>query len=140
MGLIMADTGYDAFKGLGNFKGKPLPLRTLSVLYPNLMHVVTLEGKGIKKVADLKGKRVSTGSPGSGTEVKARRVLEAGGIDPDKDIKKDRLGPASGSALADARSTPISGTAAYRRPLSLTFPHRRESRWSSSDTRTLSRR
>lgn len=104
MGLIMADTGYDSFKGLGNFKGKPLPIRTLSVLYPNLMHVVTLEGKGIKKVADLKGKRVSTGSPGSGTEVKARRVLEAGGIDPDKDIKKDRLGAGeSAGALKDGK-------------------------------------
>lgn len=104
IGLIMGDTGYDAFKGLGNFKGKPLPLKTLSVLYPNLMHVVTLDGKGIKKVADLKGKRVSTGAPGSGTEVKALRVLEAGGIDHTKDIKKDRLGAGeSAGALKDGK-------------------------------------
>ena len=104
MGLIMADTGYDAYKGLGNFKGKPLPLRILTVLYPNLMHVVTVDGKGIKKVADLKGKRVSTGAPGSGTEVKALRVLEAGGINPNKDIKKDRLGAGeSGGAMKDGK-------------------------------------
>lgn len=104
MGLIMADTGYDAYKGLGNFKGKPLPLKTLTVLYPNLMHVVTVDGKGIKKVADLKGKRVSTGAPGSGTEVKALRVLEAAGINPNKDIKKDRLGAGeSGGALKDGK-------------------------------------
>jgi len=104
IGLIMGDTGYDAFKGLGNFKGKPLPLKTLTVLYPNLMHVVTLDGKGIKKVADLKGKRVSTGAPGSGTEVKALRVLEAGGINHAKDIKKDRLGAGeSAGALKDGK-------------------------------------
>jgi TRAP transporter TAXI family solute receptor len=104
MGLVMADTGYDAYKGLGNFKGKPVSLRTLTVLYPNLMHVVTVDGKGIKKVADLKGKRVSTGAPGSGTEVKALRVLEAAGINPNKDIKKDRLGAGeSGGAMKDGK-------------------------------------
>jgi TRAP transporter TAXI family solute receptor len=104
LGLIMGDTGYDAFKGLGNFKGRPLPLRTVTVLYPNLMHVVALEGKGIKKVADLKGKRVSTGAPGSGTEVKALRVLEAAGVNHEKDIRKDRLGASeSAGALKDGK-------------------------------------
>jgi TRAP transporter TAXI family solute receptor len=104
LGFVMGDTGYDAFKGMGNFKGKPLPMRTLTVLYPNLMHIVTLEGKGIKKVADFKGKRVSTGAPGSGTEVKGLRVLEAAGLDPDKDIKKDRLGVSeSAGALKDGK-------------------------------------
>ena len=67
---------YDALKGQGNFKSA-LPLRTLCVTYPNIMHVVVAEGSGIKKVADLKGRRVSTGAPGSGTEVKALRTLEA---------------------------------------------------------------
>jgi TRAP transporter TAXI family solute receptor len=104
LGLIMGDTGYAAFKGLGNFKGRPLPMRTVTVLYPNLMHVVALEGKGIKKVADLKGKRVSTGAPGSGTEVKALRVLEAAGVNHEKDIKKDRLGASeSAGALKDGK-------------------------------------
>jgi TRAP transporter TAXI family solute receptor len=104
IGFIMGDTGYDAFKGTGNFKGKPLPMRILSVLYPNLMHVVTVEGKGIKKVVDMKGKRVSTGAPGSGTEVKAFRVLEAAGINHEKDIKKDRLGASeSAGAMKDGK-------------------------------------
>ncbi len=104
LGLIMGDTGYDAFKGTGNFKGRPLPLRTVCVLYPNLMHVVTVDGKGIKKVTDLKGKRVSTGAPGSGTEVKALRVLEAAGVNHEKDIKKDRLGAGeSAGALKDGK-------------------------------------
>ncbi|MCX5819664.1 MAG: TAXI family TRAP transporter solute-binding subunit [Deltaproteobacteria bacterium] len=103
-GLIMSDTGYDAFKGTGHFKGKPLPVRTVTVMYPNLMHVVTLEGKGITKVSDLKGKRISTGAPGSGTEVKALRVLEAAGINVDKDVKRDRLGAGeSGGAMKDGK-------------------------------------
>ena len=104
IGFIMGDTGYDAFKGNGSFKGKALPMRVLTMLYSNHMHVVTVEGKGIKKVADLKGRRVSTGAPGSGTEVKALRVLEAAGINHEKDIKKDRLGASeSAGALKDGK-------------------------------------
>ena len=68
------------------------------------MHVVTIEGTGINKLADLKGKRVSTGSPGSGTEIMALRVLEAAGIDPKKDIKQERLGVAeSVNAIKDRK-------------------------------------
>src|SRR5262249_12771099 len=62
-------------------------------VYPNRMHVVTIDGTGINTLADLKGKRVSTGSPGSATEIMAARALEAIGIDKD-DIKRERLGVA----------------------------------------------
>jgi TRAP transporter TAXI family solute receptor len=55
------------------------------------MQVITVEGTGINKLADLKGKRISTGSPGSGTEVMALRMLEALGIDKDKDVSRERL-------------------------------------------------
>ena len=90
LALIMADTGWDAYMGKAQFKEK-VPLRTVAVLYPNNMHVVTLEGKGIEKLTDLKGKRVSTGAPGSGTEVMALRVIEAYGLDPTKDMTRDKL-------------------------------------------------
>jgi TRAP transporter TAXI family solute receptor len=103
LALIMADVGWDAYQGKGKFKGK-VSLRTAAVLYPNNMHIVTLEGKGIEKVSDLKGKRVSTGAPGSGTEVKALRVLEAYGLDPDKDMTRDKLGASeSAGALKDRK-------------------------------------
>jgi len=103
LALIMADVGLDAYQGKGKFKEK-IPLRTVAVLYPNNMHVVTIEGKGIEKVADLKGKRVSTGAPGSGTEVKALRVLEAYGLTPDKDFTRDKLGVSeSAGALKDRK-------------------------------------
>jgi hypothetical protein len=103
LAFSMNDVAYDALKGQGNFKS-PLPLRTLCVTYPNIMHVVTTEGTGIKKVADLKGKRVSTGAPGSGTEVKALRTLEAAGLNHEKDVKKDRLGAAeSAGTMKDGK-------------------------------------
>ncbi|MEI6154340.1 MAG: TAXI family TRAP transporter solute-binding subunit [Deltaproteobacteria bacterium] len=103
LGIVMADVGYDAYKGVGNFKNKPIPIRALGILYANLMHIVVPEGK-IKNVTDLKGKRVSTGAPGSGTEVKALRVLEAYGLNPDKDIKRERLGASeSAGALKDGK-------------------------------------
>jgi TRAP transporter TAXI family solute receptor len=100
----MADAGWDAYEGLDKFKDGKVPLRTLMVLYPNKMHVVTIEATGISKLSDLKGKRVSTGSPGSGTEVMALRVLEAVGIDGKKDFKPERLGVAeSVNAIKDRK-------------------------------------
>src|SRR3970040_1545793 len=102
--LSKADASYDAYKGEQKFKGRPVPVRGLMVLYPNRFHIVTLEGLGISKVADLKGRRVSTGPPNSGTEVKANRVLEAAGLNPDKDINRERLPlQESGNALRDRK-------------------------------------
>ena len=100
----MADAGQDAYRGEDKFKGAKVPLRTLMVLYPNRMHVVTIEGIGITKMADLRGKRVSTGSPGSATEVMGFRVIEAAGLDKDRDMKRERLGVSeSVNALKDRK-------------------------------------
>src|SRR5947209_6426812 len=104
IGFSMADAGQDAYRGEDKFKGTKVPLRTLMVLYPNRMHVVSMEGIGVEKMADLKGKRVSTGSPGSATEVMAFRVIEAAGLDKDKDMRRERLGVAeSVNALKDRK-------------------------------------
>ncbi len=104
IGFSMTDAGQDAYRGEDKFKGAKVPLRTLVVLYPNRMHVVSVEGRGIAKFADLKGKRVSTGSPGSATEVMAFRLLEAEGLDKDKDVKRERLGVAeSVNAIKDGK-------------------------------------
>ena len=104
VGFSMVDAAWDGYKGQDKFKDAPVPARTLMVLYPNRMQIVTVEGTGITKLADLKGKRVSTGSPGSGVEVMTLRVLEAAGIDPKKDIKQERLGAAeSVNAIKDRK-------------------------------------
>jgi len=102
--FTQADAAIDAVKGEDKFTGKPIPVRTLAVLYPNRMHVVSIEGTGVTKIEDLKGKRVSTGSGGSATEVFAFRVIEAAGLDKDKDMKRERLGVAeSVAALKDKK-------------------------------------
>jgi TRAP transporter TAXI family solute receptor len=102
--FVMADAALDALKGEDKFRGSKVPVRTLMVLYPNRMHVVSIEGAGIEKMSDLKGKRVSTGSPGSATEVMAFRVIEAAGLDRDKDMRRERLGVAeSTNALKDRK-------------------------------------
>ena len=102
--LVMVDAAIDALKGEDKFKGQPVRVRTLMVLYPNCMHVISIEGKGIDKMSDLKGKRVSTGSPGSATEVMAFRVIEGAGLDKDKDMRRERLGVAeSTNAIKDGK-------------------------------------
>ena len=104
IGFTMADAGQDAYRGEDKFKSGKVPLRTLMVAYPNRMHVVTIEGTGISKMTDLKGKRVSTGSPGSATEVMAFRLIEAAGLDKDRDMTRERLGVAeSVNAIKDRK-------------------------------------
>src|SRR6186997_3265418 len=104
LAMTMVDAGLDAYKGQDKFTGKPVPVRTLMVMYPNRRHVVSIEGTGVTKMSDLKGKRVSTGSGGSATEVMAFRVIEAAGLDKDKDMKRERLGVAeSVNALKDRK-------------------------------------
>ena len=104
LGFTMADAAMDAMLGQDKFKNNKVALRTLLVVYPNRMHVVTIDGTGIETLADLKGKRVSTGSPGSATEIMASRALEATGLDKDKDMQRERLGVAeSVNAITDRR-------------------------------------
>jgi len=104
LGFSMTDAALDAARGEDKFKGQKVPLRTLAILYPNRMHVVSVEGTGVNSMKDLKGKRVSTGSPGSATEVMAFRVIEAAGLDKDKDMRRERLGVAeSVNALKDKK-------------------------------------
>ena len=104
IGFTMTDAGQDALRGEDKFKGNKVALKTLMVLYPNRMHVVSVEGRGVAKMADLKGKRVSTGSPGSATEGMAFRVIEAAGLDKDADMKRERLGVAeSVNAIKDGK-------------------------------------
>ncbi len=100
-GLTLPDSAYLAYTGQHErFKGNPAPIAILWAMYPNYLHIVTTTDSGIKSLLDLKGKRVSTGAPGSGTEVQALLVLKLVGIDPARDFAKwERLG-----ALESARA------------------------------------
>ncbi|WP_020697224.1 TAXI family TRAP transporter solute-binding subunit [Reyranella massiliensis] len=103
MALTQCDTAYDAIKGLDKFKDKPVDSRTLCVVYPNLVHFVTMEGTGINKLSDIKGKRISTSAPVSGSEVMALRIIDELGLKL-SDIKRERLSPAeSTNAMKDGK-------------------------------------
>lgn len=96
LAFTLADTLAEAVNGSGPFKetGAVGSARTLAVLYTNYTHIVVRANLGIKTVADLKGRTVSVGAPGSGTELIADRVLTAAGLDPRKDITRHALGVA----------------------------------------------
>src|SRR5512138_1179197 len=103
LAFTLADTAADGFNGVGKFKEK-VPVRAIAVLYANKSQWVTVEGTGITKMQDLKGKRIATGAPGSGTEIIALRILEAYGIDPEKDVTREKLSVAeSVNALKDRK-------------------------------------
>jgi TRAP transporter TAXI family solute receptor len=87
----LADTAADAVEGKAAFEGEKQPVQALSRIYPNYTQVIARKGAGITSIADMRGKRVSTGSPGSGTEVIANRLLEAAGLNPASDVSAQRL-------------------------------------------------
>lgn len=105
LAFTLADTLLEAVAGTGPFAdvGKVDAL-AVAVLYTNYTHLVARKGSGINRVSDLKGRVVSTGAPGSGTEIIAQRLLIAAGIDPRQGITRHALGPSeSAGALKDGK-------------------------------------
>ncbi|MET0136202.1 MAG: TAXI family TRAP transporter solute-binding subunit [Kibdelosporangium sp.] len=86
----LADTAADAVNGKSAFDGKPQKIQALSRIYSNYTQVLVRADSGINSVADFRGKRISTGSPKSGTEVIANRLLQAAGL-TDADFAPQRL-------------------------------------------------
>jgi uncharacterized protein len=105
LAFTMADTVEDAAQARGAFQATgAVPARALAVLYSNYLHLVTRADTGLMKLTDLKGRVVSTGAPGSGTEVVAFRALEAVGINPKTDLTTQALGASqSVDALKDSK-------------------------------------
>lgn len=77
VGEVMGDVAFESYYGKGRFEGKPQKIAAMFMMYQNLYHVVALKKSGIRSLQDLKGKRVSVGSPGSGTEYKSNLVFHA---------------------------------------------------------------
>ena len=83
--FALADTVFQAYSGTGAFEGREIAsLRALASIYPNAVHIVTLGNTDITSLADLRGKRVSLGAPGSGTTISAEALLGANGISLDE--------------------------------------------------------
>jgi len=106
LAFTLADTAFDAINGKNRFappEGK-VDAKTIAVMYSNYMHLVAKASGGINTVTDLKGKRVSIGAAGSGTETKAIRILEAYGLNATTDINPQRLAAQdSADALRDSK-------------------------------------
>ena len=105
LAFVLSDTAFDAVNGKGRFAPPETPAKakTLGVAYTNFMHVVAKDGTGINTIADLKGKRVSVGAAGSGTETKALRVLETVSLKK-TDVQAQNLAPAdSATAMKDGK-------------------------------------
>lgn len=105
MVMAQGDAVVDAVAGRERFQGRAVPVRTLFVMYTNRMQVVTVASTGIRRIEDLRGRRISTGAPGSATEVMALRLIEAAGLNPASDFRaRERLSPAeSTNAIKDGK-------------------------------------
>lgn len=91
LAIALADTVEQAYSGTGRFEGQQLPMvRGLASMYANMVQIVALDSSGVTSLSDLRGRRVSVGAPGSGTEVNAEQILTANGISYD-DIDEQRL-------------------------------------------------
>lgn len=99
--LTLGDTALDAVEGREAFS-TPVPLRALAQIYPSYVQLITRADAGIRTLQDLQGKRVSVGSPDSGTQVVAERMLDVAGMDPLTAFQRRQLGVAeSARALQD---------------------------------------
>jgi TRAP transporter TAXI family solute receptor len=101
VGEVMGDVAVAGFNGLSKFKGKKHDILSMAIMYPNLLQIVALKNAGITDITQVKGRSISTGSPGSGTNFMAEAVLKALGIAADS-YKDSRLSfTESANALRD---------------------------------------
>lgn len=82
LGMTVNLPAYDALNGEGDFKGHKVEnFAFIGHIYPEVLQIVTRERTGIESIADLKGKRIAIGPPGSGTQAATKAVLSAHGIE-----------------------------------------------------------
>jgi TRAP transporter TAXI family solute receptor len=80
-GLVQSDVAQLMFRGLtaeGFFPNREL--RGVASLWPEAVHLLTLEGRGIHRLSDLAGRRVAVGQRGSGSRVNAVLIGLAAGL------------------------------------------------------------
>jgi TRAP transporter TAXI family solute receptor len=103
--MVQNDILNYGYNGILMFEpdGPMANLRTMAALYPEVVQIVAIQASGITSVEDLRGKRVSVGDAGSGTEANARQVLEAHGMSFDDFARLENLSfGESASAMQNA--------------------------------------
>ncbi|BCA78614.1 TAXI family TRAP transporter solute-binding subunit [Desulfuromonas sp. AOP6] len=105
MGVVQSDLQWQAYNGKGEWDGVPQKkLRAMFAIHPEAVTILAAEDKNIRSVADLKGKIVNIGAPGTGQRVNAMDFFKAAGIDVDKDLQAEGIKPAeAASMLQDGR-------------------------------------
>ena len=101
IGEVMGDVAVAGYKGENKFKGKKQKILSMAIMYPNLLQMVTLKDSSITNVEQVKGKKISTGSPGSGTNFMAEEVFKALGIPKDSYTDSRLSFTESANALRD---------------------------------------
>lgn len=114
-GFAQSDVAYWTYTGTGTMEGEAPAedLRSIAALFPEHIHLVTLEGNGIESVADLRGLRVSVDEPGSGTRVDATLIMEAFGITLDDITAEEVKGADATDALRNGRIDAMFVVAGY---------------------------
>ncbi len=92
-GIAQSDRQYQAYNGLAEWKkrGAQKELRTVFSIHPELVTLVAASDSGINSIADLKGKRVNIGDPGSGHRQNALDALNTVGLDYKKDLDAESI-------------------------------------------------
>ncbi|BEQ16745.1 TAXI family TRAP transporter solute-binding subunit [Desulfoferula mesophila] len=101
IGEVMGDVAKAGFQGTSKFRGKKHRILGMAIMYPNLLQVVVLKKSPITDITQIKGKSVSTGSPGSGTNFMSEAVLKALGIPLDSYSDKRLSFTETANALRD---------------------------------------
>lgn len=83
IGFAFADVTYVSYVGRLTEEAAPFDrLRGIAVLQLTPLHLVVRPGLGVQTIGDLRGMRVGTGPPGSGTELTASILMRAFGVPP----------------------------------------------------------
>lgn len=103
--VAQSDRNFQGYNGTADWEGKPVTsLRSVFSMHPETVLLVTRKDAGINKMADLKGKRVNIGNPGSGQRGNAEDVLRIYGLDYTKDFRAEGLQQTEASrALVDRK-------------------------------------
>ena len=105
-GVVQSDRQFQAIEGLAEWKdkGKQEDLRAVFSVHPESITLVAAVDAGINDIADLKGKRVNIGNPGSGQRQNSIDALEAVGINYETDMNAEGIKASeSASLLQDGR-------------------------------------
>ena len=91
-GIAQSDRHFQAWHGRADWEGNPqTSLRSVFSLHPEVITLVAADSSGIGTLADLAGKRVNIGNPGSGQRGNALDVLRAAGIDAESGLNAESL-------------------------------------------------